>query len=73
MTSQLSDPNFAPHLEPQKGTTLKGLSATWVTLTGLAILLRFWSRATSSKKKFGADDWTALASWVRVSQYSANG
>lgn len=66
MASQLTNPNYAPHLQPHKGTTLKGLSATWVTLTGIAILLRFWSRATSPKKKFGADDWTALASWVRV-------
>ena len=41
MVSQLANPNYAPHLEPEKGTTLKGLSATWVTLTGIAIILRF--------------------------------
>lgn len=65
MASQLANLKYAPHLDPVKGASLKGLGAAWVTLTGIAIILRFWSRATSSKKKFGADDWTALASWVR--------
>lgn len=68
MASQLTNPNYAPHIDPEKGTSLKGLSAAWVTLTGIAIILRFWSRATSSKKKFGADDWTALVSWVSLPQ-----
>lgn len=66
MTSQLENPSYKPSISPQKGKTLAGLGAAWVTLTGIAIILRFWSRATSPKKKFGADDWAALASWPLV-------
>ena len=72
MAYSQQDPDYAPHLEPQKGTTLKGLSAAWVALTGIVIILRFWSRATSPKRKFGLDDWAALASWVRLLPGSLN-
>ncbi|KAM0799447.1 hypothetical protein BDR22DRAFT_973712 [Usnea florida] len=66
MASQSTNLNYTPHLNPEKGASLKWLDVACVTLTGIAIILRFWSRATSSKKKFGADDWTALASWPLV-------
>ena len=64
MAFQSQNPDYAPYLIPQKGVSLKGLTAGWVTVTGIVIILRFWSRAISSRKKFGADDWMALASWV---------
>lgn len=61
---QTMDPNFAPVTKPHKGTSLPGLSITLLVISTIAICLRFWSRALNHGKKFGADDWTALAAWV---------
>ena len=54
-----------PILYPQKGKSLHGLSIAWIVITGIVLVLRFWSRSIMPRgQKFGADDWTALAAWV---------
>ncbi|KAG8530144.1 uncharacterized protein KY384_005627 [Bacidia gigantensis] len=62
--------DVAAHLESKNGTPIKGLNIACVVLTGIVLILRCWSRATSPKTKFGADDWTALASWPIVAAFN---
>lgn len=64
MSSLDEDPNYAPTLHPQREPGLIGLCIAFIILSGLVTACRFWSRATISGKKFDADDWIALASWV---------
>lgn len=71
--SRMTDPSYAPDLEPQKGRSLSTLCAFWIALTGVIFLLRVWSRVTNPKGHFGKDDWTAFASWVPSSTQSKNG
>ncbi|KAI9652791.1 MAG: hypothetical protein M1831_006593 [Alyxoria varia] len=52
--------------ETNNGPRLLAECIALIALSTLAIVLRFWSRALLPRKKFGADDWTALTAFPFV-------
>lgn len=45
--------------------------STFLFLSTVAIIIRFWSRTVGfGERKYWWDDWTALLAWVRVSSQS---
>lgn len=56
---------------PLHGGDIKPVAVALTIVSGIILILRFWSRALirGEERKVGPDDWMALIAWVRHNIY----